>query len=276
MREHDLILHNGHVLTLDDASRTAEAIGVTAGAVSALGSSSEVLAGRGHSTRIIDLEGATVCPGFYDSHAHMDREGLKARGGFSPRRTPFGQGRRRGGAPRGRADPARRVGGVHAHGHAEARLRQPARPARGGALPPPATTSTRSPPTTRSTSACPGAGGCTSPSSASPTPGPWNSPASGRTRRRPTTSRSCARATASPPGCSSTAPTRPSSSTPCFAASRASPTRTGWRDAGSARRRTRRRAPPASTRGTASRPRSSTPTGASTKTATSGSARISR
>ena len=30
-----------------------------------------------------DLEGATVCPGFYDSHAHMDREGLKARGGFS-------------------------------------------------------------------------------------------------------------------------------------------------------------------------------------------------
>ena len=24
-----------------------------------------------------------MCPGFYDSHAHMDREGLKARGGFS-------------------------------------------------------------------------------------------------------------------------------------------------------------------------------------------------
>ena len=56
MREHDLILHNGHVLTLDGASRTAEAIGVTAGAVSALGPSSEVLAGRGHSTRVIDLE----------------------------------------------------------------------------------------------------------------------------------------------------------------------------------------------------------------------------
>ena len=83
MREHELILHNGHVLTLDPASRTTEAIGVTAGTVSALGTSSEVLAGRGHATRVIDLEGATVCPGFYDSHAHMDREGLKARGGFS-------------------------------------------------------------------------------------------------------------------------------------------------------------------------------------------------
>ena len=83
MREHDLVLHNGHVLTLDPASRTTEAIGVAAGAVSALGTSAEVLAGRSHATRVIDLEGATVCPGFYDSHAHMDREGLKARGGFS-------------------------------------------------------------------------------------------------------------------------------------------------------------------------------------------------
>ena len=83
MREHELILHNGHVLTLDTASRITEAIGVAASAISALGPSSEVLAGRGHATRVIDLEGATVCPGFYDSHAHMDREGLKARGGFS-------------------------------------------------------------------------------------------------------------------------------------------------------------------------------------------------
>ena len=83
MREHELILHSGNVLTLDPASRTAEAVGVAAGVVSGLGTSCEVLAGRGHSTRVIDLEGATVCPGFYDSHAHMDREGLKARGGFS-------------------------------------------------------------------------------------------------------------------------------------------------------------------------------------------------
>ena len=48
MREHELILHNGRVITLDGASRTTEAIGITAGVVSALGTSSEVLAGRGH------------------------------------------------------------------------------------------------------------------------------------------------------------------------------------------------------------------------------------
>ena len=62
MREHELILHNGRVITLDGASRTTEAIGITAGVVSALGTSSEVLAGRGHSTRVMDLEGATVSP----------------------------------------------------------------------------------------------------------------------------------------------------------------------------------------------------------------------
>ena len=37
MREHELIQHNGHVLTLGAASRTAEAVGVSAGVVSALG-----------------------------------------------------------------------------------------------------------------------------------------------------------------------------------------------------------------------------------------------
>ena len=83
MREHELILHNGSVITLDGASRITEAVAVTAGLVSAAGASPEVLAGRGRTTRVIDLEGRTVCPGFFDSHAHMDREGLKARGGFS-------------------------------------------------------------------------------------------------------------------------------------------------------------------------------------------------
>ena len=83
MREHDVILYNGNVITLDRASRITEAVAVTGGLVSAVGTSSEVLAGRGRTTRVIDLAGRTVCPGFFDSHAHMDREGLKARGGFS-------------------------------------------------------------------------------------------------------------------------------------------------------------------------------------------------
>ena len=83
MPEHDLILYNGQVVTLDGASRTVEAVGVTSGRITAVGNSSEVLQSEGRNTRVIDLGGRTACPGFIDTHAHMDREGLKARGGYS-------------------------------------------------------------------------------------------------------------------------------------------------------------------------------------------------
>lgn len=83
MTEHDLILHNGRVITLDWASRDTEAVAVRAGRIAAVGADAEVMAGRGRATRVIDLGGMTACPGFYDAHAHMDREGLKARGGYS-------------------------------------------------------------------------------------------------------------------------------------------------------------------------------------------------
>jgi len=83
MPEPDLVLHNAKVITLDDASAVTDAVAVTAGVISAVGPARELLTRRGSTTRVIDLGGATVCPGFYDSHAHMDREGLKARGGFS-------------------------------------------------------------------------------------------------------------------------------------------------------------------------------------------------
>lgn len=83
MPGHDLILHNGTVLTLDSKSRTAPAVAVKDGMVSAIGASADVLAGRGRTTRVIDLGGRTACPGFHDAHAHMDREGLKSRGGYS-------------------------------------------------------------------------------------------------------------------------------------------------------------------------------------------------
>ncbi|MEE2971330.1 MAG: amidohydrolase family protein [Pseudomonadota bacterium] len=83
MPEHDLILHNGPVITLDGGSRVADAVAVTGGLISAVGSSAELLADRGRTSRVIDLDGRTACPGFFDTHAHMDREGLKSRSGYS-------------------------------------------------------------------------------------------------------------------------------------------------------------------------------------------------
>ena len=83
MPEHDPIRCNGQVVTLDSASRTVEAVAVTGGRITAVGTTEDVIGSKGRTTRVIDLDGRTACPGFYDTHAHMDREGLKARGGYS-------------------------------------------------------------------------------------------------------------------------------------------------------------------------------------------------
>jgi predicted amidohydrolase YtcJ len=73
----DVILHNGRVLTFDDARSRAEAIVVSGERIVAVGGPDVVGAWRGPATRLIDLRGACVIPGFNDTHAHMEREGLK-------------------------------------------------------------------------------------------------------------------------------------------------------------------------------------------------------
>ncbi|MFL6797512.1 MAG: amidohydrolase [Xanthobacteraceae bacterium] len=78
----DLILHGGKIITLDGASRLAQAIAVCAGRITAVGEDAAVLKEAGPSTKRIDLQGRSVLPGFFDSHPHADREGLKARGGI--------------------------------------------------------------------------------------------------------------------------------------------------------------------------------------------------
>ena len=82
MAEPDLILHNGRVLTLDPARPKAEAFAVRGRRIEAVGASAGMLRGRGRKTRILDAGGRTVTPGIFDAHPHMDREGLKARGGI--------------------------------------------------------------------------------------------------------------------------------------------------------------------------------------------------
>ena len=83
MTENNLILYNGQVITLDSSSHVAEAIAITGGNITNIGDSNDVLKNVGRYTRAINLDGRTVCPGFIDTHAHMDREGLKARCGYS-------------------------------------------------------------------------------------------------------------------------------------------------------------------------------------------------
>lgn len=79
----DLILHGGKVITLDRGSRIAEAIAVRGDRITEVGDSVRVLANATPDTRTIDLHGRAVVPGFCDAHPHVDREGLKRRGGIA-------------------------------------------------------------------------------------------------------------------------------------------------------------------------------------------------
>ncbi len=69
----DLILENGRFITFDAARPFAKAVAVAGDRIVAL----DDLPVADARTRVVDLGGATVIPGFNDVHAHMDREGLK-------------------------------------------------------------------------------------------------------------------------------------------------------------------------------------------------------
>jgi predicted amidohydrolase YtcJ len=73
----ELILHNGKIATMDDASlsnsigRTVQAMAVRGDRILAVGSNDEILRFAGPQTRKIDLKGRTVLPGLINSHSHM-------------------------------------------------------------------------------------------------------------------------------------------------------------------------------------------------------------
>jgi len=73
----DTVLVNGKIITVDEQFSIVEAVAITGGTFSAIGTSKEVNKLAGPATEVIDLQGKTVVPGFIDGHAHMDREGLK-------------------------------------------------------------------------------------------------------------------------------------------------------------------------------------------------------
>ena len=73
----DLVLTGGRVITMDPSSPSAEAVAVRNGRIMAVGTSDEINQLAGTKTESFNLDGLTVIPGFNDTHAHMDREGLK-------------------------------------------------------------------------------------------------------------------------------------------------------------------------------------------------------
>ena len=76
----DLILRGGTILTMDDARPEATALAVRDGRVHAVGSDDDMLPLRADNTKVIDLRGRTVCPGFIDAHQHITLAAWYARG----------------------------------------------------------------------------------------------------------------------------------------------------------------------------------------------------
>ena len=69
-RPADTILVNGHVITVDVRFSIAEAIAISDGKFTAVGSSASIRRHAGPATRVIDLHGETVIPGLADGHLH--------------------------------------------------------------------------------------------------------------------------------------------------------------------------------------------------------------
>ena len=67
----DLVYVNGVVLTVDENDSVAHAVAVEDGRIIAVGSNKDIRKHAGKDTRIVDLHGRTMLPGFIDAHGHF-------------------------------------------------------------------------------------------------------------------------------------------------------------------------------------------------------------
>jgi predicted amidohydrolase YtcJ len=73
----DLVLLNGKIWTVDKSHPEVEAVAVWRDRILGVGTSREIRRLAGPRSRIIDLKGKRVVPGFYDSHVHLLGSGLR-------------------------------------------------------------------------------------------------------------------------------------------------------------------------------------------------------
>lgn len=64
------VIYVGDIITIADGAPTAQALAIRGGRIAAVGNLDEVLGLRDSTTRVIDLDGATLLPGFIDPHSH--------------------------------------------------------------------------------------------------------------------------------------------------------------------------------------------------------------
>ncbi|HEY9182257.1 MAG TPA: amidohydrolase family protein, partial [Gammaproteobacteria bacterium] len=69
----DTVITGGKILTVDGAFTIAAAVAIDDGRIVAVGADVEVRRYVGASTRVLDVDGATVIPGLIDNHFHFAR-----------------------------------------------------------------------------------------------------------------------------------------------------------------------------------------------------------
>lgn len=73
----DTIYFGGPVLTMVKDGDRAEALAVKDAQILAVGKKADVMATKGNHTKLIDLGGKTLMPGFYDPHSHVVLQSVK-------------------------------------------------------------------------------------------------------------------------------------------------------------------------------------------------------
>ena len=74
----DTIYIHGNIITVNEAQPFAQALATKEGLISGVGDSETLLRLKGPLTKIVDLAGATVVPGFIDAHSHFAGVGTQA------------------------------------------------------------------------------------------------------------------------------------------------------------------------------------------------------
>ncbi|ARS25817.1 amidohydrolase [Sphingomonas sp. KC8] len=67
----DAIYTNGVIRTMEAPDDVAQAVAIRQGRILAVGATQAMLAHRGSGTRVVDLQGKTMLPGFIDAHGHL-------------------------------------------------------------------------------------------------------------------------------------------------------------------------------------------------------------
>ena len=82
MRAADTVFLHGHVITVNEKDEIAEAVAVSGNQICMVGTSEEVQAAIGAETKVIDLRGRTLMPGFIDAHMHLTLLAQSGQGRF--------------------------------------------------------------------------------------------------------------------------------------------------------------------------------------------------